>query len=179
MDLAGGVLIIHGMTERSMNAVVRAAVGVLVLALAIPAAAQTVAPKPDATKAPKTAAPAAAAAADPDVALAKKAALDWLALADAGKYEATWDEAATSFQKAQSKADWAKGLGAARQTMGKLTARTFLNHEVRVNLPNYPPGKYITVRFSSVFEKHKDGAESITFIKDGTRGLRMMSYFLK
>ena len=155
--------------------------GALVLTLASPAAAQTVAPKSDAKKAPEKAAATASAAAatDPDVAVAKKAALAWLALADAGKYEATWDEAATSFQKAQSKADWAKGLGAARLTMGKLTTRTFLNHEVRINLPNYPPGKYITVRFSSVFEKHKGGAESVTFIKDGTRGLRMMSYFLK
>jgi len=169
------------MTERSINAITRAAVSALVLTLAIPAAAQTVAPKADAKKAPeKTGATApAAAATDPEVALARKAALDWLALADAGKYEATWDEAATSFQKAQSKADWAKGFGAARLAKGKLISRTFLNHEVRMNLPNYPPGKYITVRFTSVFEKQKDGAESVTFIKDGTRGLRMMSYFLK
>lgn len=150
--------------------------GALALFLAIPSAAQTGAPKSDAKAAPPK---AAAPAADPEVALAKKAALDWLALADAGKYEATWDEAATSFQKAQSKADWAKGFGVARLAKGKLVSRTFLNHEVRMNLPNYPPGKYITVRFTSVFEKQKDGAESVTFIKDGTRGLRMMSYFLK
>lgn len=167
------------MTERFRNAVVRAAVGVLVLALAIPAAAQTVAPKSDAKKAPEKVAATTTGPADPDVALAKKAALAWLALVDAGKYEATWDEAATSFQKAQSKADWARGLGGARPTKGKLITRTFSNHEIRTNLPNYPPGKYITVRFNCVFEKQKDGAESVTFIKDGTRGLRMMSYFLK
>jgi hypothetical protein len=162
-----------------MNAIERAAVGVLVLTLAIPAAAQTVAPKSDAKKAPEKVAATTTAPTDPDVALAKKAALDWLALADAGKYEATWDEAATSFQKAQSKADWVKGLGGARPTKGKLITRTFLNHEIRTNLPNLPPGKYITVRFTCVFEKQSDGAESVTFIKDGTRGLRMMSYFLK
>jgi len=116
---------------------------------------------------------------DPDVALAKKAALAWLALADAGKFEETWVEAASSFQKAQTKAAWAKGLGAARPTMGKLVTRTYLNHEIRTVLPNLPAGKYITVRFTSVFENHKDGAESVTLAKDGTRGFRMMSYFLK
>lgn len=150
----------------------------LALAFSASVMAQTApAPKADAAKAPVKA--AAAPENDPDVALAKKAALDWLALADAGKFEATWEEAATSFQKAQTKEAWAKGLGGARLTMGKLVTRTFLNHEVRANLPNMPAGKYITVRFNSLFEKHKDGAESVTLIKDGTRGFRMMSYFLK
>ena len=116
---------------------------------------------------------------DPDVALAKKAALDWLALADAGKFEETWIEAASVFQKKQTKAAWATGLGGARPTMGKIVTRTYLNHEIRTILPELPPGKYITVRFNSVFEKHKDGAESVTLVKDGTRGFRMMSYFLK
>jgi hypothetical protein len=116
---------------------------------------------------------------DPDVAAARKAALAWLALADAGKFEETWVEAAAVFQKAQTKAAWAKGLGGARPTMGKIVTRTYLNHEIRTVLPNLPAGKYITVRFTSVFENHKDGAESVTLVKDGTRGFRMMSYFLK
>jgi len=116
---------------------------------------------------------------DPDVALARKAALSWLALADAGKFEETWVEAASLFQKKQTKAAWAKGLGGARPTMGKIVTRTYLNHEIRTVLPELPPGKYITVRFNSVFENHKDGAESVTLVKDGTRGFRMMSYFLK
>lgn len=171
------------MSERFLNSIRCASQVLLALALSASAMAQTPAPKTDAPKtdarkpAPEKA--AATAEADPDVALAKKAAIDWLALADAGKFEATWEEAATSFQKAQTRADWAKGLGGARPTMGKLVTRTFLNHEIRTNLKNLPPGKYITVRFVSVFEKHKDGAESVTLIKDGTRGFRMMSYFLK
>lgn len=164
------------MSERFPN--LRHALAIL-LVLVLPASipAQT-APRPD----PAAKAPAKAAANpenDPDVALAKKAALDWLVLADAGKFEATWDEAASSFQKAQTRADWAKGLGGARPTMGKLVTRTFLNHEIRTNLPNLPAGKYITIRFVSVFEKHKDGAESVTLVRDGARGFRMMSYFLK
>lgn len=129
----------------------------------------------------KTDAKAASAAkdSDPDIALAKKAALDWLALVDAGKFEATWDEAAVAFQKAQAKAEWAKGLGGARPTMGKMVVRTFLNHEVRTAFPNLPQGKYITVRFTTVFEKHEKGSESVTLMKDGARGFRMMSYLLK
>jgi hypothetical protein len=116
---------------------------------------------------------------DPDVVAARKAALAWLALADAGKFEETWVEAAGSFQKAQTKAAWAKGLSGARPTMGKIVTRTYLNHEIRSALPDLPPGKYITIRFTSVFEKHKDGAESVTLVRDGSRGFRMMSYFLK
>ncbi len=131
------------------------------------------APKADAKK------PAPVAQTDPDVALARKAALDWLALADALKFEATWDEAATSFQKVQKKADWVKGLSGARPVVGKVVTRTFLNFEIRTTLPNLPPGKYITVRFTTVFEKHPKGAESVTLIRDGARGFRTMSYYLE
>ena len=162
------------MSERTLNSLRYAASALLVLSLSTSAKAQpTTAPKADAKAA------AAATDSDPDVALARKAALDWLALVDAGKFETTWDEAATSFQKAQSKADWAKGLGGARPTMGKLVSRTFLNHEVRSTVPRLPPGKYITVRFTTVFEKYANGSESVTLVKDGPRGFRMMSYLLK
>ena len=162
------------MSERIQNSLRSAATALLALSLSISAEAQPLAaPKTDAKAAP------AAKDSDPDVTLAKKAALDWLALVDAGKFEATWVEAATSFQKAQSKVDWAKGIGEARPTMGKLVTRTLLNHEVRTTLPNLPPGKYITVRFTTVFEKHANGSESVTVVKDGTRGFRMMSYLLK
>ena len=162
------------MSERIQNSLRSAATALLALSLSISAEAQPLAaPKTDAKAAP------AAKDSDPDVTLAKKAALDWLALVDAGKFEATWVEAATSFQKAQSKVDCAKGIGEARPTMGKLVTRTLLNHEVRTTLPNLPPGKYITVRFTTVFEKHANGSESVTVVKDGTRGFRMMSYLLK
>lgn len=150
-----------------------AALAALIFAFITATSAQTKAP------AAAKAAPAKSAAADPDLALAKKAALDWLALVDAGKFEGSWDEAATSLQKGQKKADWSAGLGGSRATMGRVMTRTFLNSEIRTNLPNLPPDKYITVRFTTAFEKHKDGAESVTLVKDGTRGLRTMSYFLK
>jgi len=168
------------MSHRILNSLRFGTLALLALALPASVMAQTAPPaKADALK------PAASASAgtvnenDPDVALAKKAALAWLALADAGKFEETWVEAASMFQKKQTKAAWAKGLGGARPTMGKIITRTYLNHEIRTVLPELPPGKYITVRFNSVFEKHKDGAESVTLVKDGTRGFRMMSYFLK
>lgn len=162
------------MSERIVNSLACAASALLALTLSVSAAAQPMtAPKTDAKAAP------AAKNSDPDVTLAKKAALAWLALVDAGKFETTWDEAAGSFQKAQPKAEWAKGLGGARPTMGKLVVRTLLNHEVRTSLPNLPPAKYITVRFTTVFEKHANGSESVTLVRDGTRGFRMMSYLLK
>jgi Protein of unknown function (DUF4019) len=166
------------MSAFSLNSFRSLSLTVFALGLSSVVAAQT-APAGTAKKPAVETAKPAAKDVDPDLALAKKAALDWLALVDAGKFEATWDEAATMLQKAQSKAEWSKGLGGSRPTMGKLVARTFLNDEVRTVLPNFPPAKYITIRFTSVFEKNKDGRESVTLIRDGARGLRMMSYFLK
>jgi len=168
------------MSHRILNPLRLGTLALLALALSASVMAQTPPPaKADAAK-PAAATPAGTVNEnDPDVAAAKKAALAWLTLADAGKFEETWVEAASMFQKKQTKAAWAKGLGGARPTMGKIVTRTYLNHEIRTVLPELPPGKYITVRFVSVFEKHKDGAESVTLVKDGTRGFRMMSYFLK
>jgi hypothetical protein len=172
------------MSTRISDALRFGSTALLTLALSAPAMAQSAPPaKADAAKPAAAAAPTSTQGTvnenDPDVALAKKAALAWLALADAGKFEETWMEAASIFQKKQTKDAWAKGLGGARPTQGKIITRTYLNHEIRTVLPDLPPGKYITVRFSSVFEKNKAGAESVTLVKDGTRGFRMMSYFLK
>ena len=168
------------MSKRILNSLRFGTLALVALALSAAVMAQT--PPPAKAEAAKPAAAAPAGTVnekDPDVALAKKAALAWLALADAGKFDQTWVEAASVFQKGQTKEAWVKGLGGARPTMGTMITRTYLNHEIRTNLPNLPAGKYITVRFVSVFEKHKDGAESVTLVKDGTRGFRMMSYFLK
>lgn len=168
------------MSTRIANSLRFGSTALLALALSASALAQSAPPAKAEAPKPAPATPAGTMNEnDPDVALAKKAALAWLALADAGKFEETWVEAASIFQKKQTKAAWATGLGGARPTMGKIVTRTYLNHEIRTILPELPPGKYITVRFNSVFEKHKDGAESVTLVKDGTRGYRMMSYFLK
>lgn len=152
--------------------------GVTALALLLTAAPTFAAraPKPAA----KSATPAATAPAsnDPDLALARKAALDWLAVVDAGKFEASFDEASSGFQKVQKKADWAKGLAGARTNVGKFISRTFLNDEIRTALPNLPPGKYITVRFKTTFAKYATASESVTLVRDGARGFRTIAYFL-
>ena len=132
-----------------------------------------------ATQAPKEPSAKAAGVEDPEIGAAKKAALDWVALVDGGKLDASWDDASAALKKAQPKAAWVKGLGESRATMGKVLKRTFLNHEVRMNPTGFPPGKYIIVRFTTAFEKHKDGAESVTVVQDGGRGLKLASYFVK
>ena len=141
-----------------------------------------------ATQAPKSVAKATAAVSatptkapasnDPDLALARKAALDWLAVVDTGKFEASFDEASAAFQKVQKKPDWAKGLSTARAGVGRFISRTFLNDEIRTALPNLPPGKYITVRFKTTFAKYATASESVTLVRDGARGFRTVAYFL-
>lgn len=136
------------------------------------------APKP-AAKAPAAAPmPATPGPVDPDLAPARKAALDWLAVVDAGKFDASFDEASSAFQKVQKKDNWTKGLGGARANVGKLVSRTFFNDEIRTALPNLPPGKYITVRFKTTFAKYATASESVTLVRDGARGFRTVAYFL-
>ena len=160
-----------------MNARSRAArLSALALTLALVASGSAVFAQ---TKAPPPAAAKGAALNDPDVGAAKKAAIDWLALVDSGKFPATFDEAAGLFQKAQKKDEWVKGLSTARPAYGKLVSRTFAENEIRTTLPNLPTGKYITIRFKSSFENQKDGKESVTCVADGARGWRMVAYFIQ
>jgi hypothetical protein len=166
------------MFGRSRTLIPPTLTALVALSMAGPTPAQTA----PATGGPKSGAQVAAArepTSDRDVALARKAAVAWLALADAGKFAATWDEAAASFQKGQKKEEWSKGLGSARQAMGKMISRTFLNHQVRTVLPKMPPGRYITIRFETVFERRPKSAESVTLVQDDARGFRMTAYFLQ
>ena len=102
-----------------MNPLRSGALAALAISLSTLAVAQTPAPKADAGKpVPKKA--ASTEKSDPDVALARKAALDWLALVDASKFEATWDDDQWRMHReAESRA-----TGPALRTPGSTCARS-------------------------------------------------------
>ncbi len=121
-----------------------------------------------------------ASAADSDaVAKAKVSASAWLALADAGSYGATWDEAAAVFKAAITKADWEKALKGVRSQLGALTSRTLKSATFTKTLPGAPDGEYVVIQFDTKFANKAAAVETVTPTREKDGSWRVAGYFIK
>ena len=110
---------------------------------------------------------------------AQMAAQQWLALADAGQFASTWDQAASPFQAAISKPNWESSMKAVRAPLGSVKTRTLKSAEFTKSLPGAPDGEYVVVRFETQFEHKPSAIETVTPMK-GQDGLwRVSGYFIK
>jgi hypothetical protein len=75
------------------------------------------------------------------------AAMQWLAVVDAGKYRTSWDLASKTFQASVSKAHWALGMDKVRRFYGEVLSRKFKDSAYAVNPPGFAPGEYEMVLF--------------------------------
>lgn len=89
-------------------------------------------------------------------------ALDWLALADQGKYTERWDGLADLFKKNVKRDKWIEDLKRSCKPFSKLLKRE-LQEETKSSEP--PVGDYIIFRFKSSFENRKDVVEAVSVIK--------------
>lgn len=102
--------------------------------------------------------------ADP-VAQAKAVAMQWLATADAGDYAASWDQAASVFQQAITRAKWTNALQSVRSPLGAVNSRVLKSAEFTRSLPGAPEGEYIVVQFETAFENKAAAIETVTPMK--------------
>lgn len=112
-------------------------------------------------------------------AAAVSATESWLKLVDAAQYEQSWDNAASVFRTAVSRADWAKMLQGVRAPLGKLISRSLVSREYTTTLPGAPDGEYVVIRFESSFENKKAGVETVTPAMDKDGVWRVSGYFIK
>jgi hypothetical protein len=109
---------------------------------------------------------------------AVKAAVAWLKLVDAGKYDESWDQASTMIQKAVKKPEWAKKMKAVHGMFGKLASRKLASKKFHTSLPGAPDGKYVVIVYKSSFKKKKKAVETITPKLEGGKW-RVSGYFIK
>lgn len=100
---------------------------------------------------------------------AQKAAEQWLALVDAGKYGESWDEAAQMLKTTVSRKDWVSTVKEKRAALGKVASRKLTKTDALKNIPGLPPGEYFGLQFRSSFEKLPAATEVVvpTLEKDG------------
>jgi hypothetical protein len=122
--------------------------------------------------------PVAARGDDPEKA-AVAAADAWLRLVDAGKYGASWDEAARLFRDAVGKPDWERSVKNARAPFGRLVSRKVSARTYTESLPGAPDGKYVVVQYETSFENKKRATETVTPMLDDDGRWRVSGYFIK
>jgi len=114
---------------------------------------------------------------EPQVAEAETAALSWLALADAGDFGSTWDQAASLFQGSIPKATWVGALGNARQPLGRMIARKVKTAVFKRSLPGAPDGEYVVIKYDTQFEHHT-AIETVTPMLDKDGSWKVSGYFI-
>jgi hypothetical protein len=113
------------------------------------------------------------------VAKAQVAAKSWLALTDGAKYGQSWDEAASFFKGAITKADWEKAVKGVRSPLGALKARKVKSAAFTRSLPGAPDGEYVVIQFESQFENKAAAIETVTPMHDKDGTWRVSGYYIK
>ena len=81
-----------------------------------------------------------------------KATEAWLALVDAGDFEASWEISAPSFKGAESRESWAAKARGYREPLGALQSRQLNTTSYFTNLWGAPDGEYTIVVYDSHWE---------------------------
>ena len=98
---------------------------------------------------------------------ARAAAEKWLAILDAGDYGTAWDQAAKAFRDNVKREQWVESLPKTRGVLGAVKSRSAEVSSFKPSLPGMPEGDYVTVRFSTNFEKRNDAQELVTLVYEG------------
>jgi len=110
---------------------------------------------------------------------AQKAAEQWLALMDAGKFAEGWNTAAGYLQAAVSQQQFESSLAAVRKPLGDLVSRKLKSAKYTKSLPGAPDGEYVVLQFDTSFANKKAAIETITPMLDKDGRWKVSGYFIK
>jgi hypothetical protein len=103
----------------------------------------------------------------------------WLTLVDDGKFGQSWDEAASSFRQAVTRAVWEQSVLSARGPLEPFGARQRSTARYTTQLPNAPPGQYVLFQFQTSVAGGRRVVETVVPVLDGERGWRVSGYFVR
>ncbi|MGB6310051.1 MAG: DUF4019 domain-containing protein [Steroidobacteraceae bacterium] len=110
---------------------------------------------------------------------AQAAATTWLALVDAGKYSASWEQAAGPFKAAVPEPSWEAAATRARAPLGAFKSRQILSSTFTHTLPGAPDGDYVVIKYSSQFENKGSAVETVTPLREKDGTWRVSGYYVK
>lgn len=91
-----------------------------------------------------------------------RAARDWLALVDAGRWEESWRGTGSQFRSLNTVEVWTRASEEMRRRVGAMQSRAYLSHE---SVPA-PPNGYEMVKFRSRFANLLNAVETVTLTQE-------------
>jgi hypothetical protein len=110
---------------------------------------------------------------------AQKAAEQWLALVDAGKYARSWETAAPLLQSAMPTEQWAKTLASVREPLGRVVSRKLKSATPTRSLPGAPDGEYVVLVFETSFANKQSATETVTPMLDKDGTWKVAGYYIR
>jgi hypothetical protein len=135
--------------------------------------------KPPRAATPVASAPAAAAEPQNDAekeAAGQLAAAGWLTLLDRRDWGGAWERTGAVFRSNVPLGNWMDAIPKVREPFGPLQERQPSNVVYRTSLPGQPEGHYVSIVFSSKFEKKPDVQEIVTTVLEPDGRWRVMGY---
>jgi hypothetical protein len=123
--------------------------------------------------------PLAHGQADLDSGPALGAARAWLAGLDAGRYGASWEDAAPLLRESMPKAQWEAGLARARAPMGVVVARKIRQASCTRGTQADPGAEICVVLYDTQFENRPLTDERLTVLKGADGAWRVAAYSLR
>jgi len=103
----------------------------------------------------------------------------WLSMIDNGNYAGSWQEAADSFRRRVTQAQWKASMQQVRAPLGKLRSRALKSAQRKTSLPGAPDGDYLVMQFSSAFAHKAAAVETVTFVRIEGEDWRAAGYFIR
>jgi Protein of unknown function (DUF4019) len=114
-----------------------------------------------------------------DTSQAERAAEQWLALIDSGKYGESWDQAATLFKAALPREQWVSAMQSMRLQLGVTNTRSRTTSTYTTTLPGAPAGEYLVIQFQSDFASKNGAIETVTPMKDDNGAWKVSGYYIR
>lgn len=99
-------------------------------------------------------------------AAAKSAALEWLALVDAGNYPAAYAMEPARLQTATTQEQFVHSMEGRRAPFGRMLSRSFIGAAFTRKLTGSPDGRYESILFRTSFENKKLTAERVILAEE-------------
>ena len=106
------------------------------------------------------------AAPDPEEQLIVDTAYKWLALTDAGQYEAAWNAWPARITSGGLGKNWAGWMQARRSPLGNVKSRELVKITHQSKLRGAPDGDYSIVEFETSFERKRNSVENVTLTRE-------------
>jgi Protein of unknown function (DUF4019) len=97
---------------------------------------------------------------------ARTAALDWLALIDAGNYARAYAEEPARLRAGTTEEQFIRSMESRRVPFGRMLSRKFIGAAFTSKLTGAPDGRYESILFRTSFENKKLAAERVILTHD-------------